>query len=109
MTRRTRNSRIASIPLAVAMVVAMCLVCCGGSSLSHARNIYRTERIFHLPRAPGETCAQSWGRLQPDELDQEALRGRTAVRPTDLPPNSFVELKEGACIITLYSRSLAPR
>ncbi|MCP4733080.1 MAG: hypothetical protein GY873_02705 [Bosea sp.] len=80
-----------------------------GIAPTQARSVYRTERIFHLPLAPGESSAQAWAKPQPDELDEAALRRSGATISSRLPVHSFAEIEDRICTFTLFSLSPAPQ
>lgn len=102
-----RDSAMRSKP-SVALA-ALGLLAWTGIAPTQARSVYRTERIFHLPLAPGESCAQAWAKLQPDELDEAALRRSGAAISLHLPVYSFAEIEDRICILTLFSLSPAPQ
>ncbi|MCP4565901.1 hypothetical protein [Bosea sp. (in: a-proteobacteria)] len=90
-------------------LVAMGLLAWTGIAPTQARSVYRTERIFHLPLAPGESSAQAWAKPQPDELDEAALRRSGATISSRLPVHSFAEIEDRICTFTLFSLSPAPQ
>lgn len=91
-----------------ALAVHGVLVLTGGAS-AEARNAYRTERVYRLAPAPGESCDKAWTRHRPRAADDASPAEKAALASSELPANTFVELKNGLCIVTLFSRSIPPK
>lgn len=73
---------------------------------AEARNTYRTERVYRLTLAPGESCGQAWERRRPPAADDASAAEKAALSSSEPPANTFVEAKDGLCIVTLFSRSI---
>ncbi|WP_291821462.1 hypothetical protein [Bosea sp. (in: a-proteobacteria)] len=90
-------------------LAALGLVAASGVAPATAGNTYRTERIYRLTLAPGESCGQAWERHRPRVADDASQAEQAALAAPGLPADAFVELRAGLCIVTLFSRSFTPR
>jgi hypothetical protein len=77
-----------------------------GVVTAEARNTYRTERVYRLAPAPGESCDETWIRHRPRAADDARPAEKAALASSELPANTFIELRNGLCIVTLFSRSI---
>ncbi len=90
-------------------LAAHALLVLTGAAAAETRNTYRTDRVYRLTLAPGESCDQAWARHRPRAAHDASPAAKAALASSGLPANVFIELKNGLCIITLFSRSLAPQ
>ncbi|MFA6968062.1 MULTISPECIES: hypothetical protein [Bosea] len=85
------------------------LLVLSGVAPVEAGNTYRTERIYRLMPAPGESCRQVWDRHRPRAADDASQAEKAALASPGLPVNASAELRDGLCIVTLFSRSFVPQ